>query len=80
VIAAQDLLTSVQRIYATNYQIIDLLIVACVWYLLLTTIATYGQSRLERRFAGEARNTVGTRRWRRANAVVDATVESKEIS
>ncbi|WP_232304620.1 amino acid ABC transporter permease [Microbacterium sp. XT11] len=66
VIAAQDLLTSVQRIYATNYQIIDLLIVACVWYLLLTTVATIGQSYLERRFAGEGAGAVGTRRWRRA--------------
>ena len=80
VIAAQDLLTSVQRIYATNYQIIDLLIVACIWYLLLTTIATYGQSRLERRFAGATRAAVGTRRWRRASSVVNATIESKEIS
>jgi polar amino acid transport system permease protein len=69
VIAAQDLLTSVQRIYATNYQIIDLLIVACIWYLLLTTIATIGQSRLERHFAGETRSAVGTRRWRRAPSV-----------
>ena len=80
VIAAQDLLTSVQRIYATNYQIIDLLIVACIWYLLLTTIATYGQSRLERRFAGAVRAAVGTRRWRRASSAVNATIESKEIS
>lgn len=80
VIAAQDLLTSVQRIYATNYQIIDLLIVACIWYLLLTTIATIGQSRLERRFAGDDRAAVGSRRWRRAVSVPRLTtgVESKE--
>lgn len=74
VIAAQDLLTSVQRIYATNYQIIDLLIVACIWYLLLTTIATIGQSRLERRFAGETRSAVGTRRWRRSVSMPGAAV------
>ncbi len=79
VIAAQDLLTSVQRIYATNYQIIDLLIVACIWYLLLTTIATIGQSRLERRFAGEGRSSVGTRRWRRAVSVPGTTsIATKE--
>lgn len=65
VIAAQDLLTSVQHIYAMNYQVIDLLIVACIWYLLLTTIATYAQSRLERRFAEGKPSAVGTRRWRR---------------
>lgn len=64
VIAAQDLLTRVQHIYAQNYRIIDLLIVACIWYLLLTTIATLGQSRLEKRFADGRRTAVGTRGWR----------------
>ena len=80
VIAAKDLLTSVQRIYATNYQIIDLLIVACVWYLLLTTIATYGQSRLERRFALEMNTVGGTRRWRRSPVAIPLAPSTKEIS
>lgn len=66
VIAAQDLLTTVQHIYSQNYRIIDLLIVACIWYLLLTTIATLAQSRLERSFTGSGRAAVGTRRWRAA--------------
>ena len=66
VIAAQDLLTKVQHIYATNYQVVDLLVVACFWYLLATTVATFGQSRLERSFAGGEPNALGTRRWRRA--------------
>ncbi len=65
VIAAQDLLTKVQHIYATNYQVIDLLIVACFWYLLATSVATWGQSKLERSFAGADPDVVGTRRWRR---------------
>ncbi len=65
VIAANDLLTQVQHIYAVNYQVIDLLIVACFWYLLATTIATWGQSKLERRFSGGNPAAVGTRRWRR---------------
>ncbi len=66
VIAAQDLLTSVQRIYAQNYQIIDLLIVASIWYLALTTLATIGQSRLERSFSANRPLAVGTRKWRMA--------------
>lgn len=78
VIAAQDLLTSVQRIYATNYQIIDLLIVACIWYLLLTTVATFGQSRLERSFADGPIGSVGTRRWRRNQVTLKSKAESKE--
>jgi len=73
VIAAQDLLTKVQHIYATNYQVIDLLIVACFWYLLATTLATIGQSRLERSFAGSNKSAVGTRRWRRAVSTPGST-------
>jgi polar amino acid transport system permease protein len=49
VIAAQDLLTQAQHIYAQNFRIIELLVVASIWYLVLTSIATYFQSRLERR-------------------------------
>lgn len=75
VIAAQDLLTKVQHIYAANYQVIDLLIVACFWYLLVTTVATFGQSRLERSFAGSNRNAVGTRRWR-SGPKLDGSTES----
>ncbi|WP_159499026.1 amino acid ABC transporter permease [Microbacterium sp. 18062] len=80
VIAAQDLLTSVQRIYATNYQIIDLLIVACIWYLLLTTIATIGQSRLERSFTSGQRAAVGTRRWRRSRVELPTIPFGKDLS
>ncbi len=50
VIGYPELLTSVQYIYGRNYQTIPLLLVACVWYLVLTTIAMIGQHRLEKRF------------------------------
>lgn len=80
VIAAQDLLTKVQHIYATNYQVIDLLIVACFWYLLATTVATIGQSRLERSFAGTTKSTVGTRQWRRAISNPRAKTTSGEVT
>jgi polar amino acid transport system permease protein len=49
VIGLPDLLTTVQLIYSRNFQQIPLLIVACLWYLALTTLLTVAQSRVERR-------------------------------
>jgi len=49
VVAAQDLLTRVENIYAKNFLIIELLIVASIWYLVLTTLASIGQHYIERR-------------------------------
>ena len=69
-----DLLTSAQLIYAANYKVIPLLLVASAWYLILTSILYVGQYYLERRFGrGSSRNLpptpmqrmVGTwRKWR----------------
>ncbi|HEY3504182.1 MAG TPA: amino acid ABC transporter permease [Actinocatenispora sp.] len=50
VIAGADLLTVAQHIYLDNFEVIALLIVASVWYLLLTTIASVGQHFVEKRF------------------------------
>lgn len=49
VVAAQDLLTRAQNIYARNFLIIELLIVASIWYLVMTTIASAIQYVIERR-------------------------------
>lgn len=51
VISLSDLLYSAQTIYSRNFQTIPLLIVACLWYLLATTILSWVQSRIERHFA-----------------------------
>ncbi|WP_198598296.1 amino acid ABC transporter permease [Mangrovicella endophytica] len=51
VIALSDLLYSVQTIYSRNFQTIPLLIVACLWYLVATTVLSWIQSRIERHFA-----------------------------
>ena len=51
VVAAQDLLTRAQNIYARNFLIIELLIVASLWYLLLTTFASFIQYWIERRLS-----------------------------
>ena len=50
VIATTDLLYSVQLIYSVNYRTIPLLIVACSWYLIVTTVLSIGQYYLERYF------------------------------
>ena len=56
VIATTDLLYSVQLIYSVNYRTIPLLIVACLWYLMITTVLSIGQYYLERHFGrGAAR-------------------------
>jgi polar amino acid transport system permease protein len=49
VVAAQDLLTRAQNIYARNFLIIELLIVASIWYLVMTTVASSIQYVIERR-------------------------------
>ncbi len=51
VIAVPELLYSAQIIYSKNLQIIPLLIVASLWYIIITTVLGIGQSFLERRFA-----------------------------
>ncbi len=50
VIALSDLLYSAQLIFSENFQTIPLLIVASLWYLLITSILTLVQGRIEQRF------------------------------
>ena len=66
VIAYTELLYSVQQIYDVTYQTIPLLIVASIWYLVMTSIAYVGQYFIERRFGrGFSRAERGTMmgRW-----------------
>jgi polar amino acid transport system permease protein len=50
VIAVHDLLYSAQLIYDVNYKVIQLLIVASIWYLICTTVLSIGQFYLERHY------------------------------
>ena len=50
VIPYADLLFAVQQIYSRTFQTIPLLIVASIWYLVMTTILSIGQFYLERHF------------------------------
>ncbi|MGW1680276.1 hypothetical protein [Saccharopolyspora sp. NPDC002376] len=55
VIAGGDLLTEAQNIAASNLRILELLVIASLWYLLITGLATIAQTILERRLARSAR-------------------------
>ncbi len=55
VIGMRDLLTMAQQIYAANFLVIELLFVASIWYLGITTVAQIGQHYLEKRFAPKGR-------------------------
>jgi len=62
VISMSELLYSVQVIYNTTFQTIPLLVVASLWYLILTTVLSVGQYYVERRFArGSGRVVRGPR-------------------
>jgi polar amino acid transport system permease protein len=51
VIGLPELMTTAQLIYGRNFQQIPLLIVASIWYLVLTTVLTVVQTRIERRMS-----------------------------
>jgi polar amino acid transport system permease protein len=56
VIAYKELLYTVQLIYAVNYKQIPLLMVASIWYLIVTTVLSIGQYYIERHYGrGTAR-------------------------
>lgn len=66
VIAFVELLYSVQQIYNVNYETIPLLIVASIWYLVITSVLYIGQYFIERRFGhgfAGARHPTMRERW-----------------
>ena len=70
-IAVTDLFLSTQNISNTNYQVVPLLLVACLWYLFFTSILTIGQYYVERYYArGSSRSLPPTPMQRMRAAVV----------
>lgn len=51
VISGHDLLTNLQNVYSQNFEVIPLLIVASIWYLVLTSLLSIPQAWLERRYS-----------------------------
>jgi polar amino acid transport system permease protein len=57
VISVFELFRSAEAIYNANYKVVPLLIVASIWYLILTTVLSFGQFYIERYYArGSRRN------------------------
>lgn len=50
IISAHDLMSNIQDVYAQNYQVIPMLVVASLWYLGLVTLLGIPQAWLERRY------------------------------
>jgi len=59
VVAVPELLGSAEQIYATNLRTLELLVVASIWYLALTTLFSAAQTQLERRL-GRGRSGIAT--------------------
>ncbi len=56
-VSVTELLTAVTNIYSANYEIMPLLLVASLWYLIVTTILSIGQYYVERHYAKGALRT-----------------------
>jgi polar amino acid transport system permease protein len=69
-IGVLELLGTAQAIYAGTYQIIPMLIVASLWFLVVTTVLSIGQFYLERYFAKGALRTPPPTPWQRLVADV----------
>ncbi len=69
VLAVPDLLYSAQLIYSRTYQPIPLLLVASIWYIVVTTVLTIGQFYIERYFA-RGNQVLPPTPWQRFRAMV----------
>lgn len=69
VIAVPDLLYAAQTIYSRTFQPIPLLVVASIWYLVVTSVLSVGQFYLERRFSRGNRTLAPTPLMRLRSAV-----------
>ena len=61
VIAMGDLLYSVQAVYNRTFQVVPMLLVAVIWYLLITSLLNVGQSAIERYYARGDRGNTGAK-------------------
>jgi polar amino acid transport system permease protein len=65
VVTVTELLLSVQNIYSRTYQTVPLLIVASLWYLIVTSVLTVGQYYVERRYARGSTRELPPTPWQR---------------
>jgi polar amino acid transport system permease protein len=76
VISVPELLFTAQVIYARTYQTIPLLLVASLWYLVVTTILTFGQYYVERHFAAGSSRQLPLTPLQKARALVSRVAGS----
>jgi polar amino acid transport system permease protein len=65
VATVSELLFAAELIYANNYETVPLLMVASIWYLIVTSILTVGQYYLERRFSRGSLRDMPLTPWQR---------------
>jgi polar amino acid transport system permease protein len=65
VVAVTELLLAVENISDRTYQIVPLLMVASLWYLIMTSVLTVGQYYVERRYARGSSRTLPLTPWQR---------------
>jgi polar amino acid transport system permease protein len=65
VITVTELLYAVQLIYSVSFQTIPLLIVASIWYLIVTSVLTVGQYYIERHYARGSARQLPLTPWQR---------------
>ncbi|HJD80381.1 amino acid ABC transporter permease [Kitasatospora aureofaciens] len=77
VLAVSDLLYSVQLVYLQSYRVIPMLMVATLWYLVVTTVLSVGQYYVERHFArGATRDGLPPTPLQRARAALVKVVRA----
>jgi polar amino acid transport system permease protein len=79
VVAGHDLMTNASQIYKQNNLVMELLIVASLWYMVLTAIATYLQGRLEARFGSEPFRRTGRRPLERLVGFASGSSRAKTL-
>lgn len=77
VVAGNDLMTNASNIYKQNNLIIELLIVVSIWYMLMTAVATYLQSLLEKRFGADRVRAIRGATW--SQRLVDAATGTIKV-
>ncbi|WP_093799100.1 amino acid ABC transporter permease [Streptomyces sp. Wb2n-11] len=68
VVSYVDLTRAAQNIGSTSFAVMELLLVASVWYLVLTSIFSVGQFYLERRYARGSLRTLPPTPWQKVKA------------
>jgi len=64
-ITYSEVLQKSKDVYTNNLAVMELLIVACFWYLMLTTVFSIGQFYLERRYARGSSRALPATPWQR---------------